>query len=76
MAVKNKDVWKLLPWNIQVDILSRLSTKDLCEFQSVCKDWQSIIESPRFHILQINANPNENAIICIQCMVGNTKFNY
>ena len=63
MAIKNKDVWELLPWNIQVDILSRLSIKDLCEFQSVCKDWQSIIESPRFHMLQINANPNENAII-------------
>ena len=63
MAIKSKDVWKLLPWNIQVDILSRLSTKDLCELQSVCKDWQSIIESPRFHMLQINANTNENAII-------------
>ena len=63
MAIKNKDVWELLPWNIQVDILSRLSTKDLCEFQSICKDWQSIIESPRFHMLQINANPNEIAII-------------
>ena len=63
MAIKNKDVWELLPWNIQVDILSRLSTKDLCELQIVCKDWQSIIESPRFHMLQINANPNENAII-------------
>ena len=63
MAIKNKNVWELLPWNIQVDILSRLSTKDLCEFQSICKDWQSIIESSRFHMLQINANPNENAII-------------
>ena len=63
MAIKNKDVWELLPWNIQVDILSRLSTKDLCELQSVCKDWQSIIKSPRFPMLQINANPNENAII-------------
>ena len=63
MAIKNKDVWELLPWNSQVDILNRLSTKDLCELQSVCKDWQSIIESPRFHVLQINANPNENAII-------------
>ena len=63
MAIKNKDVWELLPWNIQVDILNRLFTKDLCELQSVCKDWHSIIESPRFHMLQINANPNENAII-------------
>ena len=63
MAIKNKNVWELLPWYIQVDILSRLSTKDLCEFQSVCKNWQSIIKSPRFHMLQINANPNENAII-------------
>ena len=63
MAIKNKDVWELLPWNIQVDILSRLSTKDLCELQSVCKDWQFIIKSPRFHMFQINANPNENAII-------------
>ena len=68
MAIKNKDVWELLPWSIQVDILSRLSTKDLCELQSICKDWQSIIESPRFHMLQINANPNENAII--QCSIN------
>ena len=62
MAIKNKDVWELLPWDIQVDILSRLSTKDLLELQSVCKDWQSIIESPRFHMFQINANPNQQAI--------------
>ena len=63
MAIKNKDVWKLLPWDIQVDILSRLSTKDLLEVQSVCKDLQYIIESPRFHMFQINANPNQHAII-------------
>ena len=63
MDTKNKHIWEFLPWNIQVDILSRLSTKDLCEFQSVCKDWQSIIKSPRFHMLQINANPNQDAII-------------
>ena len=61
--IKNEDVWKLLPWDIQIEILSRLSIKDLCELQSVCKDWQSIIESPRFHMLQINANLNQNAII-------------
>ena len=63
MAIKNKDVWELLPWDIQVDILSRLSTKDLLEVRSVCKDWQSIIESPRFHMFQINANPNQHVII-------------
>ena len=63
MGTKDKHIWELLPWNIQVDILSRLSTKDLCEFQSVCKDWQSIIKLPRFHMLQINANPNQDAII-------------
>ena len=63
MATKNKYVWELLPWDIQVDILSRLSAKDLCGLQSVCKDWQSLIKSPRFHILQINANPNQDSII-------------
>ena len=52
-----------MPWNIQVDILSRLSTKDLHEVESVCKDWQCIIRSPRFYMLQINANPNQDAII-------------
>ena len=63
MGTEDKHIWELLPWNIQVDISSRLSKKDLCEFQSICKDWQSIIKSPRFHMLQINANPNQDAII-------------
>ena len=63
MAIKNRDAWELLPWNIEVDILSRLSTKDLYEHQNVSKDWQSIIEPLRFYMLQINANPNKKAII-------------
>ena len=63
MGIKGKHVWGLLPWNIQVDILSRLSTKDLRNLEGVCKDWQSIIKSPRFHMLQINANPNQDGLI-------------
>ena len=63
MGIKGKYVWRLLSWNIQVDILSRLSTKDLRNFEGVCKDWQSIIKSPRFHMLQINANPNQHGLI-------------
>ena len=63
MGMKGKHVWGLLPWDIQVDILSRLSTKDLCNLEGVCKDWQLIIKSPRFHILQINANPNQDGLI-------------
>ena len=63
MGIKAKHVWRLLPWNIQVDILSRLSTKDLRNLEGVCKDWQSIIKSPRFHMLQINANPNQDGLI-------------
>ena len=61
--MKNIHVWELLPWDVQVDILSRLSTKDLRNVESVCKDWQCIIKSPRFHMLQINANLNQDAII-------------
>ena len=57
MGTNNKDIWESLPWDIQVDILRRLSTKDLCEFESVCKDWQSII------LMQINPNPNQEAFI-------------
>ena len=63
MGIKGKHVWELLPWGIQVDILSRLSTKDLRNLEGVCKDWQSIIKSPRFHMLQINANPNQDGFI-------------
>ena len=63
MGIKGKHVWGLLPWDIQVDILSRLSTKDLRNLEGVCKDWQSIIKSPRFHMLQINANPNQDGLI-------------
>ena len=63
MSINNKSIWEFLLWEIQVDILSKLSTKDLLKVESVCKDWQSIIKSPRFHMLQINANPNEDAII-------------
>ena len=63
MGIKGKHVWGLLSWDIQVDILSRLSTKDLRNLEDVCKDWQSIIKSPRFHMLQINANPNQDGLI-------------
>ena len=63
MGIKGKHVWRLLPWDIQVDILSRLSTKDLRNLEGVCKDLQSIIKSPRFHMLQINANPNQDGLI-------------
>ena len=52
-----------MPWDIQVDILSRLSTKNLHNLEGVCKDWQSIIKSPRFHMLQINANPNQDGLL-------------
>ena len=67
MGIKSKQVWGLLPWYIQVDVLSRLSTKDLRNLEGVCKDWQSIIKSPRFHMLQINANPNQDAFIVHSC---------
>ena len=63
MGIKGKHVWGLLSWDIQVDILSRLSTKDLRNLEGVCKDWQSIIKSPRFHMLQINENPNQDGLI-------------
>ena len=62
MGIRNIHVWELLPWDIQVDILSRLSTKDLRSVEGICKDWQCIIKSPRFHMLQINANSNQDAI--------------
>ena len=65
MVIKGKHVWGLLPWDIQVDILSRLSTKDLRNLEGVCKDWQSIIKSPRFYMLQINANPNQDGFIVL-----------
>ena len=63
MSINNKDAWKFLPWDIQGDILSRLFTNDLLKLQSFCKDWQFIIISQRFHILQTNANSNQNGII-------------
>ena len=63
MSIKDKHVWELLPWDIQVDILSRLSTKNLRNLEGVCKDWQSIIKSPRFHMLQINENPNQDGLL-------------
>ena len=47
------DVWKLLPLDIHMDILSRLYTKDLHQVECVCKCWQSIIKSSRFYMLQI-----------------------
>ena len=63
MHHKYKDVWELLPWDIQIDMLGRLSTKDLLKGEEICKNWQSIIKSPKFHMLQIKANPNQDAII-------------
>ena len=63
MDNKDKDVWKLLPWIIHIHILNRLSTKDLHEVESICKDWQFIIKSTRFYMLQMNTNPNQDSII-------------
>ena len=74
MDDKDKDVWKLLPRDIQVDILNRLSTKDLNEVENVCKDWQSIIKSPRFHMLQIQI---KMPLLCIHLMMEESaKFNH
>ena len=63
MDNKYKGVWKLLSWDIQVDILSRLSTKNLLVVEGICKNWQSIIKSPRFHMLHIKTNPYQDTII-------------
>ncbi|KAK1352192.1 F-box domain-containing protein [Heracleum sosnowskyi] len=37
-----------LPDNLIIEILSRLSVKDLLQFKSVCKSWFEIISSPIF----------------------------
>ncbi|XP_058723823.1 F-box/kelch-repeat protein At3g23880-like [Vicia villosa] len=59
-----------LPFEIMVEILSRLPVKFLVQLQSVCKSWKSLISDPKFakkhlrvsttrhHLLLIYANPS------------------
>ncbi|GMN36513.1 hypothetical protein TIFTF001_006095 [Ficus carica] len=51
-----------LPWEIIIDILSRLPVKDLLRYRCVSKPWCSLIDGPDFinlhlkHSLQTNSN--------------------
>ncbi|KAF5764863.1 putative F-box domain-containing protein [Helianthus annuus] len=37
-----------IPLEIQSEIMKRLPVKSLIQFRSVCKSWNSLIESPDF----------------------------
>ncbi|KAK1402851.1 F-box only protein 8-like [Heracleum sosnowskyi] len=49
-----------LPENLIIEILSRLSVKDLLQFKSVCKSWYDIISSPIFVSKHLNNYYNNN----------------
>ncbi|KNA20051.1 hypothetical protein SOVF_055940 [Spinacia oleracea] len=49
-----------LPENLIIEILSRLSVKDLLQFKSVCKSWYAIISSPNFVSKHLNNYYNNN----------------
>lgn len=46
--------------NLIIEILSRLSVKDLLKFKSVCKSWYAIISSPNFVSKHLNNYYNRN----------------
>ncbi|KAL8096076.1 putative F-box protein At3g16210 isoform X2 [Apium graveolens] len=48
MLIALKKIHYYLPENLFIEILSRLSVKDLLHFKSVCKSWHEIISSPIF----------------------------
>ncbi|KAH9765842.1 F-box/kelch-repeat protein [Citrus sinensis] len=41
-----------IPYDIAVEVLSRLPVKSLLRFKSVCKQWFSLISDPKFAVLQ------------------------
>ncbi|GMN36503.1 hypothetical protein TIFTF001_006097 [Ficus carica] len=43
-----------LPWDIIVNILCRLSVKDLLRYRSVSKPWRSLIDGPDFIKMHLN----------------------
>ncbi|KAL7248502.1 hypothetical protein ACSBR2_003270 [Camellia fascicularis] len=50
-----------LPFDVTIDILSRLPVKPLCRFTSVCKSWYALIKTPNFiskHLTHFTLNPN------------------
>ena len=57
-GINNKDVWELLPRDIHTKMLSNLLPKTLLEVESACNNWQFIIKSLKFYMLQIDANFN------------------
>nr|XP_017233348.1 PREDICTED: putative F-box protein At3g16210 [Daucus carota subsp. sativus] len=49
-----------LPEDMFIEILSRLSVKDLLQLKSVCKSWYEIISSPNFVSKHLNNYYNNN----------------
>ena len=41
-----------IPYDIAVEVLSRLPVKSLLRFKSACKQWFSLISDPKFAVLQ------------------------
>ncbi|KAK1358637.1 F-box only protein 8-like [Heracleum sosnowskyi] len=58
ITLENIDCY--LPENLIIEILSRLSVKDLLQFKSVCKSWFEIISSPIFVSKHLNNYYNNN----------------
>ncbi|XP_058216578.1 F-box protein At3g07870-like [Rhododendron vialii] len=54
-----------LPFEITIEILSRLPVKSLLRFKSVCKDWYALVETPDFiskHLLT-HSTPNRTSLL-------------
>ncbi|CAL5335086.1 unnamed protein product [Camellia sinensis] len=50
-----------LPFDVTIDIFSRLPVKSLFRFTSVCKSWYALIKTPNFiskHLTHFTLNPN------------------
>ncbi|PON58763.1 F-box domain containing protein [Trema orientale] len=50
-----------LLWETTVDVLSRLSAKDLLRCRSVCKAWRSLIDGPDFIKMHLNHSIETNS---------------
>ncbi|KAI8557009.1 hypothetical protein RHMOL_Rhmol05G0300600 [Rhododendron molle] len=55
-----------LPFEITIEILSRLPVKSLLRFKSVCKNWYDLIKTPDFiskHLLQTHSTFNSTSLL-------------
>ncbi|XP_048140309.1 F-box/LRR-repeat protein At2g43260-like [Rhodamnia argentea] len=65
-----------LPLDLLRNVLSRLPTKSLLKFRSVCREWRDIIDDPQFAAMQATSGTESLRILLLSepCHGGEPRF--